>query len=30
VAGGDLRGARERAATRLAGIRADLEAATAL
>ena len=27
--GGDLRGARERAATRLAGIRTDLEAATA-
>jgi phosphomannomutase len=30
VTGDDLRGARERAATRLAGIRADLEAATAL
>jgi len=30
VTGDDLRGARERAATRLAGIRTDLEAATAL
>jgi phosphomannomutase len=30
VTGGELRGARERAAKRLAGIRADLEAATAL
>jgi phosphomannomutase len=30
VTGDDLRAARERAATRLAGIRADLEAATAL